>query len=112
MTCYLVELYSPNAVWKALPREQRIRFLNRVAEGVAKLPSGEVEVLALTDTDGTIDSAAAHRFMGIWRFPEPATRDILLSAIRASGWYEYFEHVNASGQVGGFSNHLDALADV
>ncbi|HZX78203.1 DUF6616 family protein [Lysobacter sp.] len=110
MACYLVELYSPNATWNALPREGRIQFLNRVAAGFAKLPTGNVEVLALTETDRAIYRATPHRFLGIWRFDNPESRDALLSAIRATGWYEYFEHVNASGC--GFTNDLNDLANV
>lgn len=67
-------------------------------------------MLALAETDGSLDQASPHRFLGIWRFPDTAARDALLAGIRASGWYGYFDHVNAASGTGGFESHLQALA--
>jgi len=107
---YLVELYSPNANWQALPAAQRNHFLQGIQSAMAPLASMGVEVLALAGTQAGIDQASAHKFLGIWRFPDPALRDALLAGIRASGWYDYFDHINAASGSGGFEQHLSALA--
>ena len=57
-----------------------------------------------------IDHASDHRFMGVWRFPDQQACKALLAGIKASGWYEYFDHVNAAGAEGGFAQHLAELA--
>jgi hypothetical protein len=110
MSHYLVELYSPNSAWKALPAEQRQQFLSGVEAATGALSSVGVEVLAMGDTDASIDQASEHRFLGIWRFPDQQASEALLAGIKASGWYNYFDHVNAASSAGGFTSHLAALA--
>jgi len=106
---YLVELYTPNAAWKALTVEQRQQFLGAVGAAMGGLSSMGVEVLTLTDIEPGIDRSSEHRFLGIWRFPDIQARDALLAGIKASGWYGYFDHVNVAGADGDFAQHLDAL---
>lgn len=108
---YLVELYTPNAAWKTLPVEQRQQFLGSIGSAMSGLASMGVEVLTLAETEPGIDQGSEHRFLGIWRFPDPQARNALLAGIKASGWYEYFDHVNAAGADGDFARHLAALAN-
>lgn len=110
MPNYLVELYTPNSAWHALPAHRRQQFLDGIAAAMGGLSSLGVDVLALGETDAGIDRASPHRFLGIWRFPDPQARDALLAGIQASGWYDYFDHVNAASDAGGFATHLAALA--
>lgn len=110
MSHYLVELYTPNAAWKALPIEQRRQFLGNIGSAMSGLSNLGVEVLALAETESGIDQSSEHRFLGIWRFPDQQARDALLAGIKASGWYDYFDHVNAASNTGGFEPHLAALA--
>lgn len=110
MSHYLIELYTPNAKWNALPVGQRQNFLAGLQEAMGGLSSLGIEVLALTATEPEIDRASNHRFMGVWRFPDQQACEALLAGIKASGWYEYFDHVNASGAEGGFAQHLVELA--
>ena len=109
MSHYLVELYTPNATWQALPAEQRQQFLDSIASAMGGLSSLGVEVLALAETEPGIDQGSGHRFLGIWRFPDPQARDALLAGIKGSGWYDYFDHVNAASSAGSFEHHLAAL---
>lgn len=108
---YLVELYTPNANWKALSVEQRQNFLEAIGSAMGGLASMGVEVLTLTEVAPNIDQNSKHHFLGIWRFPDPQVRDALLAGIKASGWYAYFDHVNAAGAEGDFAQHLAALVN-
>lgn len=110
MSCYLVELYTPNAAWQALPAAQRQQFLATIGQGLGQLASLGIELLSLAPTDAAIAQASPHQFLGIWRFPDPQARDALLAAIEASGWYQYFAHVNAASGTGAVDAHLAALA--
>lgn len=110
MPHYLVELYTPNTTWLALSTDRRQQFLNDIQVAMGGLSSLGVEVLALSEADASIDHASDHRFLGIWRFPDRQARDALLTGIKASGWYDYFDHVNVASDAGSFSTHLDALA--
>lgn len=112
MSCYLVELYTPNAAWQALPAARRLSFLAAIGQGLGQLSSLGIELLSLAETDTAIAQASQHQFLGIWRCPNPQARDALLAAIEASGWYLYFEHVNAASSAGAVDTHLAALAAV
>jgi hypothetical protein len=111
MSQYLVELYSPNAAWLALPTARRRQFLDAIAGAMGGLASLGVEVLALAETERGLDQASPHRFLGIWRFPDTAARDALLAGNNASGWYGYFDQVNPASGAGGLESHLKALAE-
>lgn len=110
MSHYLVELYTPNAAWLALPHSARDAFLATIGGGMAALADAGIEVLALGEVDPATALASGHRFVGIWRFNDAAGRDALLAGIAARGWYDYFDHVNAATAGGGLAGHLDALA--
>ena len=110
MPHYLVELYTPNATWKSLPAAQRQQFLDGIQAAMGGLSSQGIEVLSLGEAEPGVDRASEHRFMGIWRFPSPQARDALLAGIQASGWYDYFDHVNAACSAGDLAGHLAALA--
>ncbi|WP_434641308.1 DUF6616 family protein [Klebsiella sp. I138] len=77
---------------------------------MGSLAQGGIELLTLAETDTTIDNAAAHRFLGIWRFPDAQARDAQLAGIAASGWYGYVDHINAAAETGNMQQHLHALA--
>ena len=109
MTQYLVELYSPNARWTEQSSDQRKAFVDGIKNGMAGLATLGIEALALGEIDRTVDHSGEHRFLGIWRFPTPAARDALLAGIRASGWYEYFDHTNAASSGGSLEQHLADL---
>lgn len=109
MSHYLVELYTPNAAWNVLLPEQREQFLANIGNAMGGLASMGVEVLTLAETEPRIDQGSEHRFLGIWRFPDQQARNALLAGIKASGWYDYFDHVNAASSTGGFEHHLAAL---
>ncbi|MDP9972960.1 DUF6616 family protein [Variovorax paradoxus] len=111
MSHYLVELYSPKPGWLALPAVQRSQFLDGIKAGMGGLGELGVEILMLGQTEPGIDQASGHRFLGIWRLPDARARDALLAGIKASGWYDHFEHVNAAGAGSDFSSHLAELAN-
>lgn len=106
---YLVELYTPNAAWKALDSEERQQFLAAVGKAMSELSSLGIEVLTLAEAEADIDHNTPHRFVGIWRFPNAEARNTLLQGIQASGWYEYFDHINAACPSSSFEQHLAAL---
>ena len=47
MSHYLVELYTPNSAWRALPADSRQQFLDGIQTAMGGLSSLGVEVLAL-----------------------------------------------------------------
>ena len=101
---YLVELYTPKPAWRTLAPEQRERFPPASPRACKALErSGSRSCLWAGPMPGSsVPRAIA---TGIWRCADAAARDALLAGIEASGWYGYFEHVNAAGGGGGLASH-------
>jgi hypothetical protein len=112
MNQYLIELYTPNSTWKGLSSDERTQYLNNVGAAMGQLTEQGVKALTLTQIDAQIDQSSEHQFLGVWYFPNQEARDALLAGIKASGWYDYFDHVNAAGKEGSFSEHLEALSKI
>ncbi|RMX17484.1 hypothetical protein EBQ34_03885 [Vandammella animalimorsus] len=106
---YLVELYTPNAAWLALPAKLRQAFISQINQGMQGLAGAGIELLSLAPTAKNTPHASAHRFLGIWRFDNAQARDALLAGIEASGWYLYFDHLNAASATGALQEHLQDL---
>ncbi|MDD9650547.1 DUF6616 family protein [Klebsiella pasteurii] len=110
MPHYLVELYTPNAAWRGLSPEHRQQFISGIQAAMGGLAGSGIELLTLAETDTAVDHSTSHRFLGIWRFPDAQARNALLAGIAASGWYDYFDHINAAAATGGMEEHLRSLS--
>lgn len=109
MSHYLVELYTPNAAWKAMPAHDKQVWLASIQAAMGGLATLGVELLSLSAVAPGIAHNSQHQFIGIWRFASADARNALLAGIQASGWYQYFDHLNAACESGGFESHLAAL---
>lgn len=112
MKHYLIELYTPNTEWKALPLKERKKFLNSVGTAMSGLSDFGVQALTLTEIESKMDHGSEHQFLAVWQFPNKEACNLLLNGIKASGWYNYFDHVNAVGIENSFIEHLDALSSI
>ncbi len=110
MTHYLAELYSPKAAWLALSPEQRQDFFAMIGAGMSNLDKAGIEPLAFGQTDPSQLHPAQQQFFALWKFRDEAAVRILLEAIAATGWHEYFDTVNAAGAATDMPSHLAQLA--
>ncbi|MCJ8150285.1 DUF6616 family protein [Shinella sedimenti] len=110
MTYYLAELYSPRPAWLALDQASRGEFFETVGAGMAPLIARGIEPLASGEVESTALHSASQQFFALWRAPDQASMDALLSAIADTGWHEYFETINATGVGGDLNRHLGQLA--
>ncbi|AXT45415.1 MULTISPECIES: DUF6616 family protein [Chromobacterium] len=112
MAHYLVELYSPKPAWLALSFLHRTDFLDQVKTNIEALPGLGIQLLTLSQISADADQAVPYRFLGVWSLPSQEACEAMLAGIRASGWYDYFDHVNAVGAAGGVDVHLADLLQV
>ena len=71
-----------------------------------------VQALTLTEIESKVDQSSEHQFLAVWHFPNKEVCDVLLNGIKASGWYNFFDHVNAVGKENSFIEHLDLLSNI
>ncbi|MBP6116150.1 MAG: hypothetical protein KBC57_04780 [Neisseriaceae bacterium] len=111
MTHYLIELYTPKTSWLNLAEPAKQAYLDQVKQGMAALSDLGVQILALAPAQANPQPQydSPHRYVGIWAFPSPEVRQALLHGIAATGWYDYFDHVNASVDGGDLPSHLTDL---
>lgn len=105
----LVELYTPKAAWLSRTPEERVGYVAGVREAVAALETVGVTCLALGQVDQNVDSAAPHSYFGVWSARDEDGLRQFLDGLRASGWYDYFDHVNGAGRNDGLAHHLAEL---
>ncbi|RBO93075.1 DUF6616 family protein [Pseudochrobactrum asaccharolyticum] len=110
MTHYLAELYSPKATWIALSKEEKQAFFATIGAGMSSLSEFGIEPLAFGQTDPSQLHPAQQQFFAIWKFNDNAAVTILLEAIAATGWHDYFDTTNAAGEATDMGTHLAQLA--
>ena len=110
---YLVELYTPKPAWLVLPETERSAFLEGVQEGMGVLfAGGGIDLIGMGETVADVEHGSGHQYFALWRFASATARERLLEGIAASGWYEYFDHVNTVGRAGEIAAHFDQLRNV
>ncbi len=97
----IVELWQPNERWHALDQTARRTFLNGIALGANAAREGGVEVLGWGALDRAVSNPAAQCFCGVFFVNDRAGLHAVDQAIRAAGWYEYFDHVNVATELHG-----------
>ncbi|WP_225029103.1 DUF6616 family protein [Xinfangfangia pollutisoli] len=111
MPHFLAELYTPKPAWHALSDAQREAFFATIGSALPHLSSLGVEALALGKVDPGKLHSAAQTFFAIWRCPDDAALEALVSGIAQSGWHSYFETVNAGGAATDLAGHLAQLGE-
>jgi hypothetical protein len=109
MAHYLTELYSAKPAWLALPAQERQQFFATIGAAMPALSALGVQAIALGKVDPSRLHCAPQSFFAIWRCPDEASLDALISGIAQSGWHNYFDTINASGESVDFAMHLDQL---
>ena len=107
---YLVELYSPKSSWLALSYNERLGFFHKVQGGIRNLSGSGIEIVAMGGIDAKKFHSVPQQFFAIWSMREESSLETLLEGIRAVGWHDYFDTVNAAGRGGNFPAHLQELA--
>lgn len=93
-----VELWSAKPAWTALSDEEQAAYIDRIGGSIAGLQEQGVELAHIAVTDPETDLHAGYDYLAVWTMPDTATRVAMEAAIRADGFYDYFDQINASGQ--------------
>ncbi|WP_166297494.1 DUF6616 family protein [Bradyrhizobium sp. 2S1] len=97
-----IELYNYRPAWAKCPESERTDFVTKVAEAVKGLKSAGVEVVAYGLNSPATDRRAPYDFFCVYRVPNVDFQRKFERQVAASGWYEYFEQVNVSGDADDF----------
>src|SRR6266487_5345524 len=92
-----IELYNYRPAWAKCPESERTDFAKKVVEAVKGLKSAGVDVVAYGMNSPETDRRAPYDFFCVYRVPNVELQREFERQIVASGWYDYFEQVNVSG---------------
>ena len=97
-----IELYNYRPAWAKLSESERTDFVKKVVEAVKGLKSAGVDVVGYGMNSPETDRRAPYDFFCAYRVPNVEFRREFERQITASGWYDYFEQVNVSGDIEDF----------
>ncbi|MBR0801304.1 hypothetical protein JQ615_38755 [Bradyrhizobium jicamae] len=92
-----IELYNYRPAWTDRPESERTDFAKKIVEAVNGLASAGVEIVAYGMNSPDTDHRAPYDFFCVYRVPNVEFQREFERQIAASGWYDYFEQVNVSG---------------
>ncbi|VIO78176.1 hypothetical protein CI1B_72730 [Bradyrhizobium ivorense] len=97
-----IELYNYRPAWAERSEGERTEFARTIAEAVKGLKSAGVDVIAYGMNSPATDCRAPYDFFCVYRVPNAEFQREFERQVAASGWYDYFEQVNVSGDAEDF----------
>ncbi|MEW2502861.1 haloalkane dehalogenase [Amycolatopsis sp. NPDC047767] len=92
-----IELYKYKPAWLELSAAERRRFAMALPTALGSLQERGLEILGYGPNDPATDHRADFDFFSVYRLPDAELLRELQAGIAESGWYDYFEQVNAGG---------------
>lgn len=92
-----IELYNYAPAWLNLSERERRDFVAVVENAVAEMESGGVRVIGFGFNSLKTDRRAPYDFFCVYTMPTTDFARTFEAQVEASGWYGYFDQVNASG---------------
>ena len=96
-TQLFIELYNYAPAWLNLSEVNRRAFVAVVENAVAEMEAAGVKVVGFGFNDLSTDRRAPYDFFCVYTMPNADFARTFEQQVAASGWYEYFDQVNASG---------------
>ena len=95
-----VELWNARPEWLALSEGARQNYIAQVGPGIKKLGEAGVELGGFALNDPDTPHRSAYRYLAVWKMPGGRSQVRLLEQILdEAGWHDYFEQVNARGEL-------------
>jgi hypothetical protein len=101
-----VELYNYNASWANVPEAERTQFVKKIIDAVSGLKSAGVDVIAYGMNSVKTDRRAPYDFFCVYKVPSVEFQREFERQVAASGWYDYFDQANVSGDLQDFETIL------
>jgi hypothetical protein len=103
-----IELYRYKPAWTALEESQRADYIAKVIANVGQLAGIGIRVIGYGRNDRSTSQRAAYDFFCVYLIPNADTQRAFESQIAKSGWYDFFDQVNVSGNATPFADLLSS----
>ena len=95
----LVCVWKPNENWRGLSDEEKRDFLSKVAVAANAARDGGMQIMGWGLLERTISNPPEQSFCGVFFVDDRESLHAVDSAIRESGWYHYFDHINVASHL-------------
>ncbi|MGO4152041.1 DUF6616 family protein [Cupriavidus sp. YAF13] len=92
-----IELWKFKDNWKKAGVDVRAKYVESLQPSLQAILASGVEIIAWGYNDPSVDHRANYDAFGVYRMPNRALFEEFQKAVAGSGWYDFFEHVNAGG---------------
>lgn len=94
-----VELWNAKQAWLDLTPEERQAYFDKVGEEIGKLTEAGIEIVGFAINNEDTSHRSDHRYLAVWKMPSTDHVQMLEESVSGAGWYEYFDQVNAGGEL-------------
>ncbi|TDC13427.1 hypothetical protein E1265_28035 [Streptomyces sp. 8K308] len=95
----VVEIWTPKPAFLDTPPDIREQIVGSVQEGVSQMAAVGITTLGWGRIAPTEDHPSGHDWFAVWQIPTAELVDTFFAGITESGWYEWFDQINVSGQL-------------
>ena len=94
-----IELFKAKDAWLELSPEQRGAYVQQVGSSMQGVLDAGAELVGSGATDPGTSHRVGFDFFAVWKLPNADVVREFEAGIERDKWYDYFEQVNASGQL-------------
>lgn len=94
-----VELWKPKPEWLTLSKSERQQYLSQLGPAIQSLVDSGVEIITWSLNDPSTPYTTDHVYLGVYMFPTKEQTLQFEQLVAQAGWYDYFDQINAKGEV-------------
>jgi hypothetical protein len=95
-----IELFRAKPAWQELDEEARAAYFARAGASIQRiLEEPGVELLGVGSADPARSHDAGYDYFAVWKLPDRERVELFERGIEDDRWYDYFEQVNAGGEL-------------
>jgi hypothetical protein len=94
-----IECWKARQEWLDLDKETRAAYMSELGKGIDSLIQAGVEIVSWSINQPDTSHKAPYDYFAVWKFPNQEMVKGFEQIVQQSGWYNYFDQVNLSGEV-------------
>jgi hypothetical protein len=94
-----VELWKARPTWLALSHDERKQWMDKTLAGLQEQLSSGVEPVGFASNDKDTLHSASYTLFAAWKMLNKQIAEQFENFVEQAGWHEYFEQVNARGEM-------------
>lgn len=94
-----IELWNPTKAWRELSAQEKQAYLQQVGPGIQTMTESGVHLIGFALNDEDTPHRTAYRYLAAWTMPGAEQVALLENILEEAGWHDYFEQVNARGEI-------------